>query len=280
MPANLLRSGLLLLAWLLALPALALDMPGKETRTALVIGNAAYANARLKTPVQDANALAASLGRLGFKVRLEENADQQDLVAAFRDFLGRAGDSDVRLIFFAGHGVQWRGRNYLIPVDLEIQREDDLSTRAIDLTDVAERLGQLRGGINILILDACRDSPFAGGIARLADARRSRMRGLASPGGPAEAGLAPLQAPSGTVVAFSTSPGALASDGDGQRHSIYARHLLEQIGRPGLPIEKMLKQVRIGVAHETKLTQIPWESSSLMGEFCFRPDPRGGCSGN
>lgn len=272
--------GIFLLAVMSWSDALAQATRGKEIRTALVIGNAEYRGARLRTPVRDATALNESLNRLGFRVRLEENANQAAMVSAFRSYLARAERSDVRLIYFAGHGVQWRGRNYLIPVDLEIQGEEDLASRAIDLTEVVERLAGMRKGINIIIVDACRDNPFTGGAAKLADARRARTRGLAAETERAAGGLAPLQAPGGTVVAFSTSPGSLASDGEGARNSIYAKHLLENIDKPGQTIEKMLKQVRIGVAHETKLTQIPWESSSLMGEFCFRPDPRGGCGGD
>ncbi len=221
------------------------------------------------------------LMRLGFKVTLEENASQRDMLTTFKNYIAQAERHDVRLIYFAGHGVQWRGKNYLIPVDIEIQREEDLVNNAVDLTEVVERLTNMRQGINIIIVDACRDNPFTGSVARLADARRIRTRGLAAKRDEASIGLAEVQVnDSGTVIAFSTSPGSLASDGNGNRNSIYTRHLLENIDRPGQTIEKMLKQVRIGVSQETNFSQIPWESSSLMGEFCFKPIARGVCGGD
>ena len=167
-----------------------------------------------------------------------------------------------------------------MPIDIDIQREEDLASNAVDLTEVVERLASMRQGINIIIVDACRDNPFSGGVAKLADARRIRTRGLVSKRDEPAIGLAAVQANnSGTVIAFSTSPGSLASDGEGNRNSIYTRHLLDHIDRPGLTIEKMLKRVRIGVSQETNFAQIPWESSSLMGEFCFRPIMRGVCGG-
>lgn len=245
--------------------------PG-EVRTALLIGNADYRNARLRTPLSDVQALQATLRRLGFQVQVQENASQITMVNSLRNYLHLAEQSDVRLVYFAGHGVQWRGRNYLIPVDLELQEEEELARRAIDLTDLVERLASVRAGLNIVIVDACRDNPFSSGSARLADARRPRTRGLTSTDAiPRGAnGLAALLPPAGTVVAFSTAPGSLASDGAGARNSIYARHLLARLEVPGQTIETLFKQVRIGVAQETQHAQIPWETSSLVGEFCFR----------
>lgn len=270
-----------LLSIILVPNALAQSWRNQETRTALVIGNADYANARLRTPTQDAKAINDKLVRLGFKVKLEENATQRSMLAAFRNYIAQAERNDVRLIYFAGHGVQWRGKNYLVPIDIDIQREEDLASNAVDLTEVVERLANMRQGINIIIVDACRDNPFSGGVARLADSRRIRTRGLVSKREEPAAGLAAVQVyNSGTVIAFSTSPGSLASDGGGDRNSIYTRHLLENIDRPGQTIEKMLKQVRIGVSQETNFAQIPWESSSLMGEFCFKPMARGVCGGD
>jgi uncharacterized caspase-like protein len=269
-----------LLSAILMPTAAAQSVRFQESRSALVIGNADYANARLRTPTQDAKALNSKLIRLGFKVTLEENATQRTMLTAFRNYLAQAEANDVRLIYFAGHGVQWRGRNYLAPIDIDIQREEDLASNAVDLTEVVERLANMRQGINIIIVDACRDNPFSGGVAKLADARRVRTRGLVSKRDEPAIGLAAVQANnSGTVIAFSTSPGSLASDGEGNRNSIYTRHLLDHIDRPGLTIEKMLKKVRIGVSQETNFAQIPWESSSLMGEFCFRPIARGVCGG-
>jgi uncharacterized caspase-like protein len=242
-----------------------------ERRSALVIGNGAYRSAPLKNPVADAKAVAASLGGLGYDVTLRTDTRLPDLIEALRGFSLRAASSSVRLLFYAGHGIQARGRNYLLPVDADPQTEDEIATRSADATEFVERLGTLKQGLNIVVLDACRVNPFAGGVVIGPDGRRLKFRG-ATPGG-----LAALDAPVGTLIAFSTAPNGIALDGPGGAHSIYARHLLAHLGTPGLPIEQLFKRVRIAVADETQRVQVPWESSSLTTEFCFKPGPGGRC---
>jgi carboxyl-terminal processing protease len=255
-------------------PAFAYDVVSGETRTALIIGNATYRESPLRNPVNDAEAMAAALKPLGFQVILRQNTTQRELLDAMRDFARRAGKSQVRLFYYAGHGVQLRGRNYLMPVDAEVQTEDDITQRGADVTELLERLSTMPNGVNLVVLDACRNNPFMPSVAQLADSRRIRTRGL----GPQSAGLAPLQAPSGTLIAFSTAPGSVAIDNPQQKNSVYTKHLLAYLRTPGMPIERLFKQVRIAVAQETQQQQVPWETSSLMGEFCFRTDATGKCS--
>ncbi|MEP7085521.1 MAG: caspase family protein [Betaproteobacteria bacterium] len=262
------------LCWLPALAG-AYDIVSGENRIALVIGNASYRTAPLRNPVNDAQAVAAALKVLGFQVIMRENATQREMLDALREFAQRASKNQVRLLFYAGHGVQIKGRNYLMPVDAEVQTEEEIAQKGADVTELLERLGTLSSGVNLIVLDACRNNPFTTAPSQLADSRRFRTRGLTSQ----SAGLAPLHAPSGTLIAFSTAPGSVAIDNPQQRNSVYTKHLLENLRTPGMPIERMFKQVRVAVAQETQQQQVPWETSSLMGEFCFRTDTTGKCSG-
>ncbi|HSW08352.1 caspase family protein [Aquabacterium sp.] len=242
-----------------------------ERRIALVIGNGAYKSAPLKNPVGDAEAVAASLKQLGYEVIFRRDTGLFDLVEALREFSVRASDSAVRLLFYAGHGIQARGRNYLLPVDVEPQSEDEISAKAADVGQFIDRLSAIRHGLNIVVLDACRVNPFAGGVFVGPDGRRLKFRGVTP------TGLAPLDAPVGTLVAFSTAPNGVALDGPVGAHSIYAKHLLAHLPTPGLPIEQLFKRVRIGVADETQRLQVPWESSSLTADYCFKPGTQGRC---
>lgn len=240
-------------------------------RIALVIGNGAYKSAPLKNPVGDAEAMAASLKQLGYEVVLRRDTKLFDLIEALRDFSIRAAGASVRLLFYAGHGIQTRGRNYLLPVDAEPQGEDEIAAKAADVGELVDRLSALKSGMNIVVLDACRVNPFAGGVIVGPDGRRLKFRGMTP------TGLARLDAPVGTLVAFSTAPNGVALDGPSGEHSIYARHLLARLQTPGLPIEQLFKRVRIDVAEETQRVQVPWESSSLTADFCFRTGPQGQC---
>ena len=274
MAGALLRVAMLSSLALATTVAQAYDIVSGEIRTALVIGNATYRNAPLRNPVNDAQAVAAALRGLGFEVILRENATQRETLDAFREFAFKAAKSQVRLLYYAGHGAQIKGRNYLMPVDAEVQTEDEIAQKGADVTEFLERLGTLPNGVNLVVLDACRNNPFTSTPSQVADSRRFRTRGLA----PQTAGLAPLQAPSGTLIAFSTAPGSVAVDNPSQKNSVYTKHFLASLRTPGLPVERLFKQVRVAVALETQQQQVPWETSSLMGEFCFRTDPTGKCS--
>lgn len=243
------------------------------SRSALVIGNGAYRSSPLANPVGDAQAVAAGLRRLGFQVTFKENTSRRDLIEALRDFANSAPQHGVRLFYYAGHGVQSRGRNYLIPVDAGLAGEEDLPAQATDLSDFVDRLGGARNGMSVIVLDACRNNPFGNATMQLADARAARTRSLAT----VSEGLAPVTAPSGALIAYSTAPGAVAADSPDRRHSVYTKHLLQWMNVPGLTVERMFKNVRIAVALETRQKQVPWESSSLMGEFCFQTRSDGTC---
>ena len=235
----------------------------RERRVALVIGNGEYRFSPLRNPVNDARAVADVLRGLDFAVHHHENAGRRSMLEAIRGFVLRSRSYDVRVFYYAGHGVQVNGKNYLIPTDADIQSEDDIPTKTADVTEMFERLGQIGAGTNIIILDACRNNPFADGGTIAGDGRRLRFRGVTP------AGLTPQDAPSGTLIAFATKPGAVAIDGPDANHSLYTKHLLTHLPTPGLPVEQMFKRVRLGVAQETKYQQMPWESSSLTGDFCF-----------
>ena len=240
----------------LALPVAAAErMRGvavTEERIALVIGNAAYRIDPLDNPVNDARLVAQSLKQSGFAVAVQENLDRRGLINALRDFGSRLGENTIAVFYYAGHGLQLRDRNYLIPVDAEIRSEDEIPIAGVDLGFMLGRMSTARSRINIVILDACRNNPFAG------------------KGGPSAQGLAQMDAPVGTLLAFATAPGKLAADGSGT-NSLYATHLARHLLAPGLPVEHVFKRVREAVVRETAQQQVPWESSSLQGEFAFVP---------
>lgn len=262
-----LRRALGLVAGLLAAGASA----AAPDKVALVIGNGAYDQLPLRNPVSDARAMATSLKDLGFEVMTRENANLGGTLDAMREFLAKSKDAKVRLFYFAGHGAQFKGRNYLIPTDVALQEEGELPRKSADATELVERLGRLSEGVNLVILDACRNQPFPVGTRT-----RNPLGGLATRS--LAPGLAQLGAPRGTLVAFSTAPGSVALDGP-SGNSPYTRHLVETMRVPGLPVEQVFKRVRQAVAEETGRAQIPWESSSLLGDYCFRSGPGGACAG-
>ncbi|MHC1702028.1 MAG: caspase domain-containing protein [Humidesulfovibrio sp.] len=240
------------LVLLLAAPALAAPQP--ERRVALVIGNGAYRQGPLKNPANDARDMAAALKSVGFEVILRENAGLRQMNEAIDQFWGSLKKGGVGLFFFAGHGLQVSGENYLVPVDAKIALEKDVQYECVNAGKVLGRMEDAGNGLNIVILDACRNNPFARSF-------RSDSRGLAK-----------MDAPSGSLVAFATAPGDIAADGEG-KNGLYTSHLLRHLRSPGLTIENVLKQTRIGVAADSAKMgkrQTPWESSSLMGDFYFR----------
>jgi len=224
-----------------------------EERLALVIGNAAYRNDPLDNPVNDARLVARSLQQAGFAVTLRENLDRPGLLDALRAFGNRLSENTIAVLYYAGHGLQLRDRNYLIPVDAEIRSEDEIPIAGMDLEFILGRMSHARSRINIVILDACRNNPFAGKTV------------------PVARGLAQMDAPVGTLLAYATAPGKLAADSGGGANSLYAEQLARQMLSPGLPVEHVFKRVREAVVRDTHAQQVPWESSSLQGEFAFVP---------
>ncbi|MCP5270875.1 MAG: caspase family protein [Burkholderiaceae bacterium] len=221
-------------------------------RLALVIGNAAYRDAPLQNPVNDARAMAQALEGAGFEVMLHTDADQRTLLTALREFGQQLRGGGTGLFYYAGHGMQIKGRNYLIPVGADIQREDEVAYQSLDVQAVLDKMDSAANGTNLVILDACRNNPFARSF-------RSSTQGLA-----------PVDAPVGTLVAFATSPGAVASDGASD-NGLYTRHLLQALAEPGRKVEEVFKQVRTQVRRDSGGLQVPWESTSLEGDFYFHP---------
>ncbi len=243
---------------------LALSAPftaaGTPNRTALIIGNADYQESPLKNPVNDARDIATVLKKKGFSVTLKLNANQRTMERAIRNFGTDLRKGGIGLFYFAGHGLRVHGNNYLIPLGSIIETEGDVKYEAVDAGLVLAKMEDAGNDMNIVILDACRNNPFA----------RSFRSGSSR-------GLARMDAPKGSLVAYATAPGSVAADGDGE-NGVYTKHLIRNIDKPGMDVEDVLKSVRIAVVSETGNRQIPWESSSLMGSFYFtsapNPEPR------
>ena len=231
-----------------------------DQRVALVIGNAAYKDAPLINPVNDARAITQALQESGFNVITRENTDQRAMLSALREFGERLRAGGTGLFYYAGHGMQIKGRNYLIPVGANIEREDEVAYNAVDAQAVLDKMEAAGNVANIMILDACRNNPFT---------RNARS---------AQAGLAQMDAPVGTLVAYATSPGAVASDGSGI-HGLYTQHLLAAIRQPSSKVEDVFKQVRANVRRDSLGKQVPWEATSLEGDFYFRGGPSAGSGG-
>jgi formylglycine-generating enzyme required for sulfatase activity len=224
----------------------------EASRVALVIGNARYSQAPLRNAARDAEAMAGLLEEARFSVTLLQEATHQEMESALREFSERLSPGSIGLFYYAGHGVQFSGRNYLIPLDAEIREAHELRYRALEVGWVLDAMGASESAVNLVILDACRNNPFPA-------ATRSEQRGLA-----------PLQAPGGSFIAFATAPGAVAADGAGP-HGLYTSALLKHLRAPGLPIELAFKRVRQEVLQNSSGTQTPWDQSSLAVDFQLFP---------
>ncbi|MEQ9491080.1 MAG: caspase family protein [Alphaproteobacteria bacterium] len=231
-----------------------------EQRIALVIGNGDYRSAPLRNPVNDATLMSETLTELGFDVSLHTDAGRRDMRRAIADFgkkLEDAHGNAIALIYYAGHGVQIDGENYLIPVDAEIFEALDVKIEGIQASAMLDAMAWTDSRMNIVILDACRNNPFV---------TVSRTSG---------GGLARMDAPTGTLLAYSTAPGMVAEDGTG-RNSPYTQALARAMKEEGRKIEDVFKRVRVSVLDRTNERQVPWESSSLVGDFYFAGPPPDG----
>lgn len=261
---RLLASGVLLLFQLAAPSAFA------ENRVALVIGQSAYRSVvALPNPANDAQKMTEMLGNAGFKVTTAADLSQNDMRQTVSDFAAKvaaSGPDTVALVFYAGHGLQIDGENYLVPVDVDPKRDADIPLQAVRLNDILNTLAEVPTRMRIVMLDACRNNPFPG-------INTTAGHGLAIVD--TKAGAA------GSFISYSTSPGAVAEDGSGA-NSPYTTALLSVAKQPNLPIEEAFKRVRVAVNQATDGRQIPWESSSLTTEFKFfgesgaAPEPSGG----
>jgi uncharacterized caspase-like protein len=226
----------------------------EERRVALIIGNDSYKSLkRLDNGANDARAMAAELKAAGFETVLKTNAGRKEMHAAIGEFGGKLASGSVGLFYYAGHGIQSADKNFLIPVDADLQSEDDLDADAIDAGKVMRAMEAARNRLNIVILDACRDNPLPKG-------GRSGSRGLAV-----------IPAPTGTFVAYATGPGKKAEDGDRGGNGVYTGELIKALRQPGLKIEEVFKKAANGVMEKTGGKQVPWTQASLQGDFYFRP---------
>jgi hypothetical protein len=226
-----------------------------KKRIALVVGNSGYlAGAKLQNPENDARAMTEKLTGLGFDVIARIDASQNELRAAVAQFGNsiQSQDLEVALFYYAGHGMQISGRNYLLPVDISPQTETELKVLAVSADDILDQMAspdENSQRTNIMILDACRDNPLS----------RSWTRSSGSKG------LASMSAPSGTLITFSTKPGFTALDGEG-KNSPYTSELLKALDVPGLRLEDIFRTVRVRVMELTNRQQIPMENSLLTRE--------------
>lgn len=239
--------------------AMCLVLAGAATaqeRLALVVGNSAYSTVpALDNPVRDATLIASTLSELGFEVTVLTDASQGDLragIAAFGRALRQAGPDATGLFYYAGHGVQSFGSNYLLPVDVVLQDAADLGLVAVAADAVLQQMYSARNRTNIVILDACRNNPFS----LIPEFN--------------ETGLAEMKAPTGTFLSYATEPGGVALDGEAG-NSPFTEALAVHMRDPGLPIEQVFKEVRIDVLAATGGRQTPWDTSSLTQNFSFRP---------
>ncbi|RLD51991.1 MAG: hypothetical protein DRI94_04470 [Bacteroidetes bacterium] len=224
-----------------------------QKRLALVIGNGEYLLSPLKNPVNDAQLMAEELRKLGFDVMSFTDLSQNDMKSKIREFGNKLSkQKGVGLFYYAGHGIQLNGENYLVPVSAVINKEQDVELEAVNLKRVLGEMDYAQNDLNIVILDACRNNPFA--------------RSFRSGGGN---GLASTTAPKGTFIAYATAPGSVASDGTGE-NGLYTQELVKALEQPGSKIEDVFKAVRNNVYKMSNEMQVPWENSSIFGDFYFK----------
>ena len=257
-------AGLCAIAVLLLAPALAAPAHAAK-RVALVIGNAEYRHAsRLANPLNDANDIAAALGRLGFEVTRLDNAGYDAMRRGLRAFTRAAAASETAVVFYAGHGIEVDGRNFLIPVDARLASDQDVEYEAVPL-DLVSRAVDRASEFRLIVLDACRDNPFAQQMKR-SGASRSIGRGLAR-----------VEPAGETLVAYAAKGGSVAADGEG-RNSPYSTALLAHLEEPGLEVGLMFRKVRDAVLRSTGGRQEPFVYGSLSSEGVYlgaRPEPSG-----
>ncbi|MEJ8847796.1 type VI secretion system lipoprotein TssJ [Variovorax rhizosphaerae] len=241
----------------LAQPRAKVDAPGQR-RVALVIGNGRYPEMPLNNPEHDARLVAQTLRSLDFEVGEHLNLNARDFKRVLREFARRMDDDQVASVFYyAGHGVQIGGRNFLLPVDIALRDEAEVRDEAIDMQEaLLSHVERVRPRARIFIIDACRNDPFA-----------TRGRGSRN-----ASGLAEMAAP-GALIAFSAAPGRVAEDGPIGGNSVYTKHLATELKTPGVDVEEMMKAVRIKVLRDTAERQIPWVNTSMVVNFMFNPGP-------
>ncbi|HEY6601739.1 MAG TPA: caspase family protein [Xanthobacteraceae bacterium] len=237
-------------------PSLVTALPtDSRRRVALVIGNGKYQFAApLPNPPNDAADIAKALRKLGFDVVEGRDLDRPGMDNAIRQFGRKLDGADIALFFYAGHGLQVNGKNYLVPVDAKLERPGDLTLDAVDISTVLAQM-EAEKRVNLIFLDACRDNPLARSLARSLGTRSSAVG----------QGLASIQSAIGTMIAYATQPDNVALDGEG-RNSPFTAALLKHLVTPGLEIGALMKRVRADVIAATREKQVPWDHSSLVGD--------------
>ena len=225
----------------------------EQPRAALIIGNAAYQGIPLTNPVNDARDMAAALKQFGFEVTLLTDADRRSMIEAIQTFGDSVTDGSAALVYFSGHGLQSQGSNYLMPLGANIKKEADIEFETVDANRILAHLQEANGkGVNILILDACRDNPFKGFMKS------------------AKSGLAQMDAPTGSLIVYATAPNTAALDDTEGSNSVYTRRLLDVLrDTPTLNVTDILMRVRKLVMQDTDSQQVPWEAGSLTDYFYF-----------
>lgn len=228
-----------------------IEAPESNARTALVIGNGAYGDASLKNAVEDSRTMVQTLRSVGFTVNSYENVDRRKMIDAVLEFGGKIQkDGGAGLFYYAGHGIQVDGRNFLIPIGANIDKKQDIEYEAVDVGRILGEMDAAHNSVNIVILDACRDNPFARNWRSTTEGR----------------GLAFMNAPSGTFMCYATAPGEVASD-----ELSYTQELVKNIATPGLTIEQVVKRAGAAIQQQSNGRQIPWFSSNITGDFYFVP---------
>lgn len=257
---------------LAALLAIALTIGGPATahaskRVALIIGNSAYAHApALPNPVNDAKDVAEKLQALDFHVSLAVDTTKADTDKVMREFADALDGADVAIFFYAGHGLQVAGQNYLVPIDAKLAKERDLEFEAVRLDFILKQMELGREDkTNIVFLDACRDNPLSRSLARSMGTRSTNIG----------KGLAQVDAGVGTFISYSTQPGNVALDGTGD-NSPFTAALVKRMSEPGKNLTAVMIDVRKDVIAATKGEQVPWDHSSLTGDFYFDPNAKPG----
>ncbi len=217
-------------------------------RVALVVGNADYRVGSLRNPVNDAVDMATLLTELNFEVLLKTNADRRGIKSAINSFATQLEKAEVGLFYYSGHGMQVDGVNYLIPYDADVRSESDIEYEAIQVGRVLGKMREAGTKLNIVILDACRTNPFQRSF------RSSRL------------GLAKMDAPIGTIIAYATSPGSVAADGD-SRNGLYTSYLMKNIARPGMKLQDVFNTTGMEVMRASRKQQVPWMSSTPVPAF-------------
>lgn len=233
------------------------NIDSSQSRTALIIGNSQYTKTPLKNPVNDAVAIAEELQRSGFDSYVYTDLDQKTMKKAIREFGEKLKErGGVGLFFYAGHGLQADGRNFLVPVNAVISKVQDIEFESVDLGRVLSEFEYAENDMNIIILDACRDNPYKEEFKK---SKHASYNGLASIG----------SAPYNSFIAFSTAPGSVALDGEGT-NGLYTQELLKALSKTSMGLEEVFKQVRKNVRKTSMGKQIPWESSSVEDDFYFK----------